>query len=206
MKKFLTLFVVAFSLLMVSCDEDVEKARIISGQWKGNFKACYYSDEYRDWFDADYSDIVFYPSSYNSTHGDGQQVDFYVDGPVKKIYFTFEWEVRNGRIYIYYDSDPSLDAVISNYRLSDSEGVFSGIISNTNGSGSKFKLFKIADYYNWSTYDSYGDYHEWWYAKDNNGIAWDSLTRSVNETPVAPTVDGKKSSSIHPSHQFAIER
>ena len=62
-----------------SCDDDVEEAMILSGEWTGDFGMYYeyrnpYTGQWMD-FDADYTNLVFYPAYEYATHGTGQQVD-----------------------------------------------------------------------------------------------------------------------------------
>lgn len=154
MKRLFTLFAVALSLVMVSCDEDVEEAIRLSGQWKGDMGMCY---EDHGWiFYAEYTDIVFYPDYEYATHGYGKQVDHYYDGPVKKTYLYFDWNIKDGRIYMRYYDEHQLSNVIYDYRLGYDS--FIGYMGNT-----RFQLYKIADYYDWGYYDDYGYYNEWYY-------------------------------------------
>lgn len=106
------------------------------------------------YFDADYTDIVFYPDYDYATHGYGKQVDYYKYTPVTYMYFYFDWEIINGRIYISYPYDPELSAIITNYSLNDRR--FKGLIGDT-----PFTLYKLTGYYDWGYYDTYGYYYDY---------------------------------------------
>lgn len=163
MKKLFTLLTIALSLFMVSCDEDVDRAIMLSGQWKGDLGAAY-DDGIRTYY-ADYSDIVFYPSSNYSTHGTGREIDFYSVGPEPYVYSEFDWEINNGRIYLtfYNYNHHRLDAIIDDYRMTND--YFSGVISNYYGDTS-FRLYKIVDYYDWDYYKN--GYDPYYYAKSRS--------------------------------------
>ncbi len=151
------------ALTLTSCDDDVDMAMTLSGEWTGDFGMYYGIEDRRtgQWieFDADRTDLVFYPDHDYATHGEGKQVDFYSYGPYRYQYYYFYWEVRNGVLYMDYPYDSNLNVAISDYRMSDR--LFSGRIGNT-----KFTLYKIKGYYDWGNYhgDYYGDYDDgYWY-------------------------------------------
>lgn len=149
------LAVMMSSFMMTSCDEDRIDARYLSGEWQGDFK-MYYDYEYRGRVYTFYSydtDIIFYPSSFNSTHGTGKQVDYYSEGPYKYQYYYFKWRVSNGVIYFDYPYDPEYNISIDRYYIDDN--VFKGRFPYT---GSTFRLYKLYDY-DWSYYDRYDYYY-----------------------------------------------
>ena len=64
MKKLFTLLTIALSLFMVSCDEDVDRAIMLSGQWKGDLGAAY-----------DYGTRTYYADYYSQYDGHGNGGD-----------------------------------------------------------------------------------------------------------------------------------
>lgn len=183
------LAVMMSSFMMTSCDEDRIDARYLSGEWQGDFK-MYYDYEYKGRVYTFYSydtDIIFYPSSFNSTHGTGKQVDYYREGPYKYMYYYFNWSVRNGVIYFDYPYDPEYNISIDRYYVDDT--VFKGRFPYT---GNTFRLYKLYDY-DWAYYDRYGyyygDYYDGWYngyypyyAKGKNAESGDSITSVPNKS------------------------
>jgi len=189
----LMMMMFAFSTFtFTSCDEDVDRAMVLSGQWRGDFLMSY------DWqladgtivtFDSYDTDIVFYPDYDYATHGWGKQVDFYEYGPYERQYYKFYWSVRDGFITLRYPKNPEYDATIADYTMTNSylTGWFDG------GSNNKFRLYKIADYYNWDVY--YDDYcyydrlnwYDSWYNWYYHGYK-PSKTRSNEDVkaPMAP--------------------
>jgi len=180
MKKLFTLLTIALSLFMVSCDEDVDKAVMLSGQWRGDFGACIEYGSRK--FYADYSDVVFYPSSNYSTHGTGRQVNFYDtydNPPVPFTYEDFLWEINNGRIYLTYPGNPELDAIIDDYYMNNN--YFSGVMNSNFWVNTSFKLYKISGYYDWDYYED--NYSSYYYAK----------SRSVKQNADSTVVDNAPS-------------
>lgn len=184
MKKLFTLLTIALSLFMVSCDEDVDRAIMLSGQWRGDLGASY--DKGMNTYFAEYSDIVFYPNSNYSTRGTGREVDHYRSAPVSYVYNEFDWEIRNGRIYLTFPYNHDLDAIIDDYRMTND--YFSGVISDYYGDTS-FRLYKIVDYYDWDYYKTY--YDSYYYAK----------SRSVKQNADS-TVVNNDLLEIHPRRVF----
>lgn len=136
--------------LFTACDEDHAIAYDLEGQWQGDF-GMYYEYEshgriYR--YDSYDTDIRFVPSSSFSTHGYGYQIDWYTAGPYDYMSMQFEWQARNGAIYLHYPYNPDWDAVIYDYRLNDY--YFSGYFGDTR---IHFSLRKIDGYYDWDAYD-----------------------------------------------------
>ncbi|MCQ2095666.1 MAG: hypothetical protein MJY59_02860 [Bacteroidaceae bacterium] len=170
----------ASSLLMSCMSEDTEESIVLSGQWTGNF-GMYYEYEWRGYiytFNSYDSDIVFYPDYDYATHGYGYEVDYYYEGPYDRMSLRFDWEIRSGRIYLYYPGNSCYNATISNYRLSNN--YFTGYF---NGGGEMFSLRKLADFYNWSEYSYYGDWHCW----SNSGWSWYSYSKT--RSAVADSLD-----------------
>lgn len=163
--RFLSFFMMMAAFSLFSCmKEDTVESMALSGQWRGDFGMYYdYVDGYgrRYTFDSYDTYITFTPAYDYALYGRGTQVDYYEYGPYEYQYYKFSWRIKNGVIYLTYDYDPQLDTRISDYRMTNDH--FSGTFSS---SGSSFRLYKIADYYNWTPYvDIYGyeDRYEWYY-------------------------------------------
>ena len=147
-----------------SCEdiEDIDQSMALSGEWRGDFGMYYnYVDRRGRHYSFDSYDthITFIPAYAKARHGRGTQVDYYDYGPYEYQYYKFSWSINNGSLYLTYDYDPELDTRISNYRMTND--YFSGIFSS---SGTSFKLYKIADYYNWTPYVNiygYGSRYDW---------------------------------------------
>lgn len=182
MKKFRKMMMMLMAVcsmgLMSSCDDDVNKSMALSGQWRGDF-GMFYNYQYGNriyTFDSYDTDVVFYPEYDYATHGWGKQVDYYDYGPYEYQYHYFIWEVRYGVIHLAYPHDHELDTDIFDYRLNDR--YFAGHFGS---SDSGFRLYKMADYYDWNRYQGdyyYYDRYNWYdsyynrypyYAKGKNG-------------------------------------
>lgn len=153
-----TAFVAALALgVLSSCDEDVDEAMALSGEWRGDFGMYYnYTDRFGriHTFDSYDTRIVFYPEYDYATHGWGKQVDYYEYGPYEFQYYHFAWSIRNGVVYLRYPGAPELNTSIAEYRLTND--YFSGRFTNATSS---FRLYKLADYYDWTPYvNVYGYY------------------------------------------------
>ena len=171
MKKFYYMMLVVFaSMMMTSChDGDVERSINLSGSWNGDLNMYYgFYDRHGEYWEVDAveSDIVFYPDYDYATHGYGKQVDWYDAGPYERQYYHFDWEIHNGVIYLDYPYDPELNTAIYDYRMD--RDYFSGYFE---GSKFKFRLRKIADYYDWSCYH---DNYMYW-----DDPYWKPATRSA---------------------------
>lgn len=174
MKKILhTLLLIILPMIglttLSSCDEDVDRSIILSGQWTGDFK-MYYSDGYGNTFDAIYSDIQLIPDYDYATHGTGQEVDFFDNRPYgydqynRPIYcplryqtFYFTWRVQDGYIYLHYPYNSSLDVAIYDYRLNSNR--FCGYFGD---SRTFFDLRKLEDFY-WNDYGYGSNYYGYGY-------------------------------------------
>ena len=157
---------------LTSCDEDREEARILSGEWTGNF-GMYYYDALTDithW--ASYTDIRFIPNGSYSRRGTGEEIDYFSwPCPVRYQSFYFRWEIRNGVIYLDYPYNADLNVSIYDYRLD--YDYFSGYFGDSN---EYFRLVKLSGYYDWNLYDNrtwygYGYYDPYYYAKGREGVA-----------------------------------
>lgn len=163
-------FLIAIILMMsafafTSCVdmEDTSQSMVLSGEWRGDFGMYYTYVDGRGrhyTFDSYDTRLTFIPAYAHALHGRGTQVDYYEYGPYVYQYYKFSWSVNNGNIYLTYDYDHELDTRISNYRMTND--YFSGTFAS---SGTSFRLYKIADYYNWTPYvNIYGyDSRDYWY-------------------------------------------
>lgn len=179
MKKYL----LSISCLLVSifaftsCDDDVTKSIVISGEWRGDFGMyyTYWYDNEELTFDSYDTYIEFIPAYDYATYGYGKQVDYYDYGPYEYQYYYFDWEIQKGVIYLTYRNDHNLGTQIHDYHLNND--VFSGLCE---GATSRFKLYKLTDYYDWSEYDGYYSCYDrdlWW----NEYPYFKSATRSAEE-------------------------
>ena len=111
MKKLFFIMSVALAATFAfsSCNSDDEnEARVLAGEWEGDW-GMWYEDEDGYIFDADYTYIKLVPDHSNATHGVGYQEDYYswdTSGRVRSYYrylwYKFDWEIKNGIIYLYY--------------------------------------------------------------------------------------------------------
>ena len=163
-------FLIAIILMMsafafTSCVdmEDTSQSMVLSGEWRGDFGMYYTYVDGRGrhyTFDSYDTRLTFIPAYAHALHGRGTQVDYYEYGPYVYQYYKFSWSVNNGNIYLTYDYDHELDTRISNYRMTND--YFSGTFAS---SGTSFRLYKIADYYNWTPYVNiygYGPRNDWY--------------------------------------------
>ena len=160
--------------MVISWEEDMDVKQSIkfAGQWTGDF-GMYYTYRHHGrlyTFDSYDTDIVFYPEHDGATWGYGKQVDYYERGPYSHIYNRFNWEIRNGIVYLQYHSDPSLDCAIYDYRMTSDR--FQGRFGSSND---RFYLTKIADYYDWTVYMDY------YYYYPNNNWYWSPRYAMENE-------------------------
>lgn len=163
--------------------EDTNQSMALSGEWRGDFGMYYTYVDGRGrhyTFDSYDTRLTFIPAYAHAQHGRGTQVDYYEYGPYEYQYYKFSWSVNNGNIYLTYDYDHELDTRISNYRMTND--YFSGTFAS---SGTSFRLYKIADYYNWTPYVNiygYGSRYDWDYdypyyvpySRSNGGESQDS--------------------------------
>lgn len=174
------LMMAAFSFSSCIDPEDEYQSMALSGEWRGDFGMYYdYIDARgrRYTFDSYNSYLTFIPAYSHANYGRGTQVDYYDYGPYEYQYYKFNWSIENGNIYLSYDYDHQLDTRISNYRMTND--YFSGTFSS---SGTQFRLYKVADYYNWTPYVNvygYGNRYDWDYGYPYYAPA----TRSEFEVP-----------------------
>lgn len=152
MKKILTiLFVAVTAMTFVSCDDD-KIARSLDGIWEGNVAQAYFN--YHVSSNYQYVNFQFYADPTQYARGTGVERDY--SGSTSGYYtytdeYEFTFEVKNGRIYLYYED--GADVVIRNYELHDDH--FSGEFLDTQGNFlATFDLYRVT---NWrhSRYDYY---------------------------------------------------
>lgn len=192
MKKLFFIMSVALAATFAfsSCNSDDEnEARVLAGEWEGDW-GMWYEDEDGYIFDADYTYIKLVPDHSNATHGVGYQEDYYswdTSGRVRSYYrylwYKFDWEIRNGIIYLYYYDDLNLDSFIRDYRLDNT--YFSGYFGD---SPNRFRMSKLTDFYYWtpamyieSGWYGYDVYYDDYYSKQFEGTA---KSKSANKAPV----------------------
>lgn len=183
--------IIAAAFSFSACDNDrildTNQSIVLSGQWYGDFGMYYTWIErgHSYTFDSYETDIVFYPAYDYATHGRGKQVDYYEYGPYEYQYYQFEWAIRDGYIYLYYDYDHELDTRISQYSMTND--YFSGVFPG----GTRFRLRKIADYYNWTPFvNNWGySYRDRW-VDYYGGYYMDARTRS-EAAPDSTLQEGK---------------
>lgn len=174
---------ILFSL--TSCDEDVSRSVVLSGEWEGNF-GMYYDYEYVtnrgerrvETFNCYRTYLQFVPDYDYATHGYGFQDDYYRRGPFEYRHYDFRWEVRDEQIYMMYDHHPELDTVIRDYSMN--ENYFRGYCS---GATEKFYLTKLHGYY-WTDEDICRDnwyYDDFYYAPETR--AAEASAPSADDAP-----------------------
>ena len=160
--------IIAYACILSSCEyiEDDEKSMVLSGEWRGDFGMYYnYVDAYgrERTFESYDTRITFIPAYSHAHYGTGTQVDYYAYGPYEYQYYHFHWSVSGSIIYLTYDYDHDLDTRISDYHMTNDylTGVFPY-------SETKFRLYKLVDYYDWTPYvNTYGYYtrNNWNYTR-----------------------------------------
>ena len=137
------------ALTMTSCDEDTETAYDLDGIWQGTINGSYYQDRYGNSERWD-TEIRFYQNGDFSRGGSGEERDWDYRGRCYRSYF--DWKVRNGRIYMYYDDGYNI--IIDRYDLYWRGGTqrFRGYFEDydTGEQLASFDLVKVADWYDYS--------------------------------------------------------
>lgn len=190
MKRFFGMLtaMVMTSLTFTSCyDEDVETSITLSGDWCGYFGMYYvYVDRHghETPYDSYKTDISFYPDYDYATHGYGYEVDYYgVDSPYRKIYHSFDWDIRNGNIYLTYNDEREYDTVIRDYRMD--EYLFTGYFDKGT---TRFRLEKYGYYYDWNPYWDEWGYDGWHYYGSTINTRADGETSEAGAEPEGGTI------------------
>ena len=177
MKKYLALLMGAMMVMagFTSCDEDVTRGRVLSGDWSGDFGMFYtFEDRYGDIWDVDAIEtyLEFIPYSGSSTRGTGYQVDYYDDFkdrgrlirvPYTEVYHSFEWTIENGIIYLDYCRRQDED--LNTFLLVAEGKSVPGEILEIGNTNSRFYLYKQNDFFNWTPYIN--DFGYW-----GHGAGW----------------------------------
>lgn len=127
-----------------SSDPDEDKAIALSGEWEGDW-GMWYEDDFGYIFDADYTYIQLIPAYSYATYGHGYQEDYYRRGRYRYLWYKFNWEVRNGVLYLSYPHNHNLDCAIYDYHLTNR--YFTGYFGD---SYSRFRLSKLSNFYDWT--------------------------------------------------------
>lgn len=160
MKKFYSSLValcliLAGGMMMVSCDEDTEDAIDLSGEWYGDMGIFIDYAGYR--YNASHTWIVFRPDHEYATHGFGEEVDYFDNGPYYSQNLYFEWYIRDHVLHLFYPSNHELDVDIYDYHFRKSRTVLEFSINNEYFC----RLNKLADD------PAYYDDWYWWSHEDN---------------------------------------
>ena len=145
----LMMMVLLSALTLTSCDEDTETAYDLDGIWQGTIKGNYYQDRY-GYTESWDTEIRFYQDGDFSRGGSGEERDWDYRG---KCYSSrFDWKVRNGRIYLYYDDGYNI--VIDRYDLywRSNTQRFRGYFEDfdTGDQLASFDLVKVVDWHDFS--------------------------------------------------------
>ena len=145
----LMIMVLLSALTLTSCDEDTETAYDLDGIWQGTINGNYYQDRY-GYTESWDTEIRFYQNGDFSRGGSGEERDWDYRG---KCYSSrFDWKVRNGRIYLYYDDGYNI--VIDRYDLywRSNTQRFRGYFEDfdTGDQLASFDLVKVVDWHDFS--------------------------------------------------------
>ncbi len=145
---FLLLAVSIFTLSSCTTD-DMDQAYDLSGYWQGSIYGDYYSNRYNNTSIYD-TEIQFVQNGTFSTGGTGVERDYDRYGLVNEC--GFDWEVRNGRIYMdFYDG---YQIIIRDYELYSrgNSQRFRGIFESyrTGEQLATFDLIKTNYWSNWA--------------------------------------------------------
>lgn len=145
----LMMMVLLSALTLTSCDEDAEMAYDLDGIWQGTINGNYYQDRYGYTENWD-TEIRFYQNGDFSRGGTGEERDWNYRG---RCYSSrFDWKVRNGRIYLYYDDGYNI--VIDRYDLywRSNTQRFRGYFEDfdTGDQLASFDLVKVVDWHDFS--------------------------------------------------------
>lgn len=146
----LLLLFVASMLTFSSCTtNDMDQAYDLSGYWQGTIDGSYYSNRYHTTSSYD-TEIQFVQNGTFSTGGTGIERDYDRYGLANEC--GFDWEVRNGRIYMeYYDGYRIIIRDYELYSIGNSQR-FRGVFESyyTGEQLATFNLIKISGWSNWA--------------------------------------------------------
>ena len=139
MKRFsslLSLIIITITVMtFTSCDRDADEADALLGIWRGQIEG---NNSYTGYYDTE---IRFYGNY--ATSGSGDEYDQDPVDPNNSYYSTFNWEVKDNTIYIYYDNlNDFRNVAITDYRFNSN--YFEGYMN-----GYKFSLTKTVNWSDW---------------------------------------------------------
>ncbi len=140
-----TMMMLMAALTMTSCqlDEDATLAYDIEGVWQGSIDGNYYYNRYHS--NAYDTEICFERRTAYS--GTGYEVDYNLDTR-RYTRNYFDWEIRNGSIYLDYDDNTTI-VIRRDYEVYSVRGRlrFRGIFESyrTGEELASFNLFKVED-------------------------------------------------------------
>lgn len=114
--------VMALSVFTLSSCEDDEIAQTLDGIWEGEVAKEYFSHRWGVQTEYYVVGMEFYADPYRYAQGRGIEYDYLYNG--NHTHCFFDYEVRNGIIYIDYEDDTHV--AIRDYHLSNNhfKGVF----------------------------------------------------------------------------------
>lgn len=145
----MTIIALMTAMTMTSCDSDTEMAWDLNGIWSGTIYGNYYDNRYGYSNDDWDTEIKFVQDGDFSRGGWGEERDWDYRGRCTRS--TFEWTVRNGRIYISYDDGYNI--IIDRYDLYNRGGAmrFKGVFEDYDN-GSQLASFDLVKVYEWGDY------------------------------------------------------
>lgn len=179
MKKLYTMMLIATMAFTFTACEDQLIADNLEGTWSGDMHVSSYYHNH-DYY-ATHTEITFSNDPYRYAKGTGYWVDYYSGAPWDYVANHINWNVDNGRIYVYFVEEGS-SVVIADYHLSNSR--FTGYIAD-GGNDVYFNLTHISSP-NWNSYRYWG-YDAWYDDYYYNDYYYARQTRSNDSTTVAPT-------------------
>lgn len=147
MKKIYTILSIIISMMsmatLTGCSEDVLIAQDLRGVWRGELSQDYYDHRWGHVTEYTEVEYEFYDDAFSMRKGSG--VEYSYDRRGRGSACGFDYEVRNGNIYLYFDD--GADIVITDYRLN--ERIFSGFFqdAHTGEDIARFSLVRVHSYY-----------------------------------------------------------
>ena len=115
MKKRFYLLMMIPAFVLTSCDTDEMVAdRLTGANWEG-WLGTYYQNIWGDEFqDGEFHTVWRFDAAYyDATYGTGYEVDYSLTDRRDYAYSAFNWEARNGNIYIDYRNRDWISATIT---------------------------------------------------------------------------------------------
>ncbi|NPD91192.1 hypothetical protein [Xylanibacter muris] len=151
---YITLLIMAVLTVntLSSCqDDDADQAYDLNGIWQGTIRGDYYSDRFNSRRTEWITEIQFRQDGAFAKGGVGTEYD-YCRYTGEESWSTFDWEVRNGMIYMYFHEDHYRIIIrdyeqYSNWRGQFFRGYFDDY--RTGQSIASFDLYKVD---NWTDF------------------------------------------------------